>query len=465
MRFEMKAIITLKMMLRFCLLLGAALFYFSAFAACGTSNKGFSTPIDCPLGGCDGGPPISGECVGLQCQINTCSAKPKTVVRGKVFDPSGKIPVYNAIVYIPNKPLEPFKTGASCERCATTVVNPVPRAVLTNEKGEFSIEGAPDGPAIPLVFQIGKWRRQVNVNVTSCTDNVFEDPALMHLPTKQSEGDMPKIAVVTGGCDPLGCILSRMGVDASEFTDAKGPGRVHVYKGFGGEGVASGTASPADTDLWSDSTRLKQYDMVLLACECKEHDELKGESAKLAMKEYLDFGGRVFATHYHYTWLKNGPAPLASLADWGVSTASSIGTEYKIEQGFAKGKAMADWLYTVGATPVQGTIDIKVPLEHLRGVKTGAQRWVYRGTGAEEMVKFFSFNAPVGAPEEQQCGRGVLSDIHISEGDGTGVSPNAKLPNSCGTALATAQERALEFMILDLSSCIQSDQLTPIPPK
>ena len=446
----------------------SALLLALALASCGTStDRAFTGPAgNCGPAGCPDAGPGFGECTnGLKCNVHACTGGTTTRLLGRVFDPSGTAPVYNAIVYVPNRKPAEIVRGATCDRCAETVFDPVPRAVLTNENGEFSIDGVPDGDEVPLVFQIGKWRRQISVKVTACTDNRFDDPALMHLPRKQSEGDMPQIAVVTGGCDPLGCLFSRMGIDDSELTDAKGPGRIHVYKGFGGEGVVSGTATPEETDLWASPEQLAKYDMVMLACECKEHDELKNDAAKLAMMAYLDRGGRVFATHYHYTWLKNGPAPLASLADWGVSPASSLGTTYDIDQSFPKGAAMAQWLTNAGASTTPGTIDIKVPVEHLRGVKPGAQRWIYRGDGADEQVKFFSFNTPVGAPPEAQCGRGVLSDIHVSDGDGTGAPPNALMPASCVKEPLSARERALEFLMFDLSSCIQADELAPVPPR
>jgi hypothetical protein len=442
--------------------LGSLVTLTASVTACSTEPNGFAEPP--PVGAIagDGG---GVACTGLTCQVQTCNGGAKTRVMGRVFDPSGTAPIYNAVVYIPNEAPAPVPRGAVCDRGADTVRNPVPRAVLTNENGEFAIDGAPSGDKIPLVFQIGKWRRQVEVSVTACADNTFEDPKLMHLPTKQSEGDMPQIAVVTGGCDPLGCLFSRMGIAASEFTDAKGPGKIHIYKGIGGEGVVGGTASAPEADLWNNVATLKKYDMVMLSCECKEHPENKPPSAKQAMMDYLDYGGRVFATHYHYEWLKNGPEKLAGLADWGISPASSLGLTYTVDQSFPKGQAMAEWLLKTGASTTKGEIDIKVPPEHLRGVKAGAQRWIYRGNGAEEMVKFFSFNAPVGAPPAQQCGRGVLSDLHVSDGDGVAPPPGAALPTSCAKGELTARERALEFLMFDLSSCVQPDSLAPVTPR
>lgn len=64
------------------------------------------------------------------------------------------------------------------------------------------------------------------------------------------------------------------------------------------------------------------------------------------------------------------------------------------------------------------------------------------------------------AKPDDQCGRGVMSDIHVSGG----LSATT-IPTTCGTTDLTAQERALEFLFFDLSSCVQDDKIPPIVPK
>ena len=53
----------------------------------------------------------------------------------------------------------------------------------------------------------------------------------------------------------------------------------------------------------------------------------------------------------------------------------------------------------------------------------------------------------------------MLSDIHVSQGgivvDGGRLDPSLAYPDGCRTTDLSPQEKALEFMIFDLSSCVE----------
>src|ERR1019366_8296719 len=154
-----------------------------------------------------GGPP--GACVNLQCQQHACGGGKTTTISGVVYDPAAKNPLYDVVVYVPNSKVAPFTSGASCDACGTLYSgNPVVTA-LTDAAGHFTITNAPDGANIPLVVQIGKWRKQYVIpTVAQCTDNLQPDKTLK-LPKTHAEGDIPNIAISTGGADTLECLLKR----------------------------------------------------------------------------------------------------------------------------------------------------------------------------------------------------------------------------------------------------------------
>ena len=88
---------------------------------------------------------------------------------------------------------------------------------------------------------IGKWRRRLVIpNVTECSDNQI-DPALTRLPKNKTEGDIPKIAMVTGNCDALECLIRKLGIDDAEMGTAGSDARIHLYTdaGSNGQGAAS----------------------------------------------------------------------------------------------------------------------------------------------------------------------------------------------------------------------------------
>ncbi len=394
----------------------------------------------------------SRPCVGLECQQVACSGGGTTSLSGKVFAPEGTIPLYNAIVYVPNAKPDAFKSGVTCEQCGAVTGSPVTTA-LTNEKGEFKLQNVPVGKDIPLVIQIGKWRRQLTIpNVAQCVDTPI-DAGNTRLPRNKAEGDIPQIAFTSGNADSLECFLRKLGIADSEFTPPTGQGRVHFFQGNGSV-LAGGV--PAAQTLWNDAATLKKYDINMLSCEGSERTNDK--SAHYAkMLDYLDSGGRVFASHYHYVWFRYGPAPVPTAATWNPAPGTS--GPYQIDTDFPKGNAFADWLQNVNATTTRGTINLSEVRDSIGdSAPAVSRRWIRSET--PKTAKYFTFNTPIGQPVDKQCGRAVFTDVHVS---GTGSS-GGTFPNFCNNSPLSANEKALIFLFFDLSSCVGDDTKPPIPP-
>jgi hypothetical protein len=469
-----------------------------------------------------------GACSGLSCQVATCDAS-TTTVSGRVFTPVGADgdPVYNALVFIPNGPLPDLPPdGPSCDRCTPLPSEQVVAGALSAPDGSFVISGAPTGEDIPLVVQLGKWRRQITVNIDKpCADNPVPD-GTVRLPRNQSEGNIPLTAVTTGQSDALECVLRKMGIDASEFTLPTGSGRIRIYRENGAK-LASGT-TPDATTLW-DGTGAKggtgtdgqpglaSYDMVLLPCPgdlprssgappSRAADGYYTETGLQNLVDYTAAGGRVFVTHYSWVWIAPTRTKFPPVANWSLADSgeveetryysgggssnppSYLAVEAQVNTSFPKGAGFAEWLVNIGAgtlangvtsvslnnvehvanSVIEGTTDAPVTRAWLTSPLAWRQCAGNSATDCstdpesnrnciqQQFAHEFTFDTPVGSPPEEQCGRVVFSGFHVNQ------PSNGTTPEYC-TGPMTAQEKVLEFMILDLASCIGTE--TPPPPQ
>ena len=127
----------------------------------------------------------------------------------------------------------------------------------------------------------------------------------------------------------------------------------------------------------------------------------------------------------------------------------------KLDTSFPRGRAFARWMTRVGALDSEADRSIQVldPRFDVTGLVPPTQRWIY--TEDPPSIQEFTFNAPLDAPVDKQCGRVAFSDFHVT---GASCTPDGlEFPRECENAGAvmSQQERVLEFMLFDLASCIQ----------
>jgi hypothetical protein len=400
------------------------------------------------------------------------------------------LPLYNVAVYVPNAPLDPLPTGMTCDRCGTLTSGRPVASALSDHRGHFRIDNVPVGKDVPLVIQVGKWRRQVTVpEVRPCVDNPLTDPQMTRLPRNRREGDLPRVAVTTGFCDPLSCTIAKLGVDPAEFGVS---GQDTAFTFFDGDFGRAASLGPPNMKpgpvLWNSYDELKKYDMVAFSCLCAEvrvggaaactNETCRGAPAFAAVTRYLDGGGRIFTSHFEYVWMQYSPDARLSRA-FNIhsvpNTPEPDGSPIAIDTSFPKGKALADWLNGVAPTLPYGQVPATEIFANLVGKPTDGQVWGRSNSAppGPPQPRFVTLNTPVAAPAEQQCGRIAHLDAHIVSANRSrpGTSPmqppgppaGARFPENCGTTL-TGGEGAMLFLLFDLNACIQQDTAPPAPP-
>jgi len=422
-----------------------------------------------------------------------CAPGIHTTVSGVVYDPGLQDPLFNITVFAPKSlPLNVLPKGASCNTC-DSLFPPFYGSAVTDSHGHFILPNVPPGANVPVVVQTGKWRKTFMIpNVTKCVDNPQPDKTLRLPKNGTKDGDLPDIAISTGHSDSLECLLLRIGVDPTEWTPGPGGmGHIHIFVGNGADTMP---ASPASSQsLWGPNPSFKAYDVTLLSCEGGETRPL-GNPDRQALLDYANAGGRVFASHFHYFWFApQGPWATMNLATWyrdqqgfndpGPSVANVYTTRLN-GTPFPEGVALQQWLGFVGALDGNGQLPIYYPrhnadvLPPVGPAATPSQPWIVLDKSvmsfAPPMVavangaQYFSVDTPLGAA--QPCGRVVYSDLHVSGGPGS-TEPGSTIfmpdypaignamgggvvPTECAMHPLTPQEKALEFMIFDLSSCL-----------
>jgi hypothetical protein len=481
-------------------------------ANCGQIGDGCGNTLSC--GSCTAPQTCGGGtqantcgCTGVCAQIPTCTGGTTTTLSGTVLDPAGIHPLYNALVYIPNNPsdpgLQPFTAGITCDVCGSTAAgNPLVTA-YTAPDGTFTLQNVPVGTALPLVVQLGRWRRQFTVDITaSCGANSVAAGTLT-MPKNHTEGDIPRIGVLTGGFDPMECVLRKMGVQDTEFTDPGGAGHIQFYLAGQpnqppnpfefdpadcppnpyGYGAKIDSATPSQATLFgqtggpSGQPTINQYDLMILACEGYE-ENMQANWGDLGA--YTTAGGRVFMTDYSYDWMAhtNGTSgtnitdnpAYTGVAAWhtGQNPQGSPETGVIDLVNNPKGMAFEQWLQNVGVSvPNSDTVSLDPVFHNSNSVTAPTQRWLYWGASTPI---HFTFNAPVGGAAASQCGRVVYSDWHADDLGFAGDYPDCPytysttapylshgltFPSECDSNPMTPQEAILEFMLFDLTACVQ----------
>jgi hypothetical protein len=413
-------------------------------------------------------------CTGLQCKVSACGGNTKaTKLTGRVYDPAGQVPLYDAYVYVPvdadltklTAISNAWADGVTCQRCSDATVHAV-AVGQTNTNGEFTLEGLPSGTNIPLVVEMGKWRRIIVIStITACQSNAVTNNCtatdkslcVARLPRNRFDGynpanggyayvsasgangkaDMPMVAMISGSADPFQCMLLKAGIDPNEFGsyDKNPERRFHYYHSPDSPGAKLSSTYGNQINgavLWNKIDNLNNYDVVIPACEGSAIDKIQsvvpppsGVNPYRNLINYANAGGRVFTTHYGYVWLqypyvKSGYSDWRNAATWTHQTGTTSTQDpltASLNTSFPKGSSLSDWLLKVSASTTAGSLILHEGRQDLSTIGTSSQSWmtaVNTSSGSSSFVPLFTFNTPLGAAESDQCGRLVFSDFHVS---------------------------------------------------
>jgi hypothetical protein len=392
-------------------------------------------------------------CTGLCLKQVACTDGGTTSISGTVYAPNGVDPLPNVLVFIPNAAVGAMPQGVSCTLPGTPPSGSPLVGTTTAANGTFKLVDVPVDTNIPLVIQAGSWRRQLTVATTSaCADTTFS----ARFPRNKTEGDIPHVAVATGRADSVECVLRKIGIEESEFTNPLSTGRIHLYAGAASSGAVIDANTPSENILMQNLSTLKQYDAVMLPCQGTP----TGQTTPASLSNLLQFanvGGRVYASHLSYTWFYQN-AGFASVANWVEGSNPLPDGSATVDTSFTGGKTLSDWLQVVGASTAPGQVGLGTVKRNVSGVNPPNQIWLtLNNAAAGNPVMQFTFNAPVGSAN--QCGRVLFNDYHVEH---PASSPTGKaFPTECNTGPMTSQEKLLEYSLFDLTNSGSALTMTP----
>jgi len=362
---------------------------------------------------------VLGAAAVLACAVVPSACAQTTTFTGTVYSPRGPAsgdPIPNILVFVedPNNPAPTsFGKGISVPNGGCSVQpSLVPVTVLgnaiTKPDGTFSfnVAGLLPNP-VRLFIQAGKWRAVQAIplnNIVVGGSNTYT----LSMPSVAVAGvsDLPNIAVVTGSADDVECIFPQIGISTNEVSDPTGTGHINFFSGNGASGeIISASGTPTETQLVNPSASsaipLTNYDLVIFGCQGPNgRTEADASTYPENVVAYANSGGRVFATHWEYSWIQNATewSPLASFSS--STSTSSVTTTGQLSTSYSGEPILAAWMNYIGALDISpANLEFtltSVFYENVLAVNPPAQTWVTLPNYSNSPNQF-SFDTPLGA--------------------------------------------------------------------
>ena len=357
--------------------------------------------------------------------------------------------------------------------------------------GNFTLTNVPDGTNIPLVVQIGKWRKEIIIpTVTPCSDNARR--ARSRCPRTCSDGlyaSMPNIAVSTGGADTLECLLTRVGVDEGDVhgrperrpacTSSRAPAATPRRGSRPSPAVALGQPGRPHA--------LRHRDALVrgLADDRRQRDDRR-RTWRRTSRRRPRVRASTITTRSSPGQQRDGPAypQFPNIANW--TNLGLAGNDSPVQQrhhgrhpddaperqAVPRGRALKSWLGNVGALNAGG--EIVVPAANARDTALVRRRnvatpWVQTGSGvdarrARSTSRGTCRSTRPSPTRASPSTAGARLQRHARLGIGRATTRPAASPCPAGCDAASTlspDEDAIEFILFDLSSCVTPVGFTP----
>ena len=308
------------------------------------------------------------------------------------------------------------------------------------------------------------------------------------------DNNIPQFAVVSANSDSLECFLAKVGIATSEFSHPSQTGRVHVYQGCGsnsgdpcGPQLAAANGGPvpekgAAGSLLDSQAELNKHSILVLPCEGgikSDSPSYYGSDTQVnRVKMFADAGGRIFATHLSdkYLWHEADVGGAAqdiypNTVNWKSDNLTNTGQIGFVQDGnintaAPRAQGFADWMASPGVNGLtSGRVRFTEPRRRSLSTKPGANTWLTNdnpfGFAFYNYAHHVTFDTPVGG---SPSGRVVYLSSHV--GATSDRRPGGgDIPGACDLVTPlSGSEKALEYMLFDLSSCV-GGALPPPPPR
>ena len=393
-----------------------------------------------------------------------------TTIGGTTYAPNGMDPLPGLVVAVfPNDHVFPAQPmSVQCQTC----VSGVPGAIAfasAGANGVFSIAGAGTplnaGGMFTIAVYSGGFRRVVrNVSVPMC-GNLMLTAAQTSLPgATMGDNLIPRIAVASAAA---GTAAGDVNDKFAHVLDVIG---ITGYTRFGPDKSMATRTPPMDLiTLFSTPATLAQYDVVIAPCGSLGNFSVAATLAPAMvtnLRAWLGMGGRLYASDLSYEVIAQsdptminwaaGPSPHAMADPADVGQGGTAAAPLTVMANVDDAGLLA-WLRLIGTVAPGGTqipvTDLKDPWAAIDSVPPANLVADSHGAIHESILVSadvtwhtapsahhpLTVQADVADAAGNYCGRAVFSSYHVQ---------------SSTTATLSPQERVLEYLFFQLSTCI-----------